>query len=62
MSVEVSLLTCSLDMIVKPTCERKRSKKHDAARASKTEVLDDEGNIEVEEKEYPARPHGSFDE
>lgn len=63
----------SLRLIVEPTCDRPRSKKRDEARAKKeekknrgVEVLDDDGEVEKEEKvpdpEYPPRPHGTFDD
>ena len=63
-------LLANLHMLVDPTCERKRSKKRDAAKAEREraanngiETLGDDGEVEEnEEPEYPPRPHGSFDD
>jgi hypothetical protein len=56
----------SLHYIVKPTCQRERDAARDEkkmAQRGKNDsgviALDDE---DMEEKVYPARPHGCFDE
>ncbi|KAK8843953.1 hypothetical protein IAR55_006745 [Kwoniella newhampshirensis] len=65
----------NLDMIVKPTCQRPREGKRERAKRDAREeramkkgdgvvALDDNGDIVFDEEEiqYPARPHGSFDD
>ena len=68
--------SCSLHLIVDPTCSRQRNKARDermarldaSRRASRTRgvmTFDDEGEIEANVKElpeYPSRPHCSFNE
>jgi hypothetical protein len=61
----------SLHLIVNPTCQRQRDKARDARLAKKrmeTKGKDDMGVVEMDDedleelKQYPARPHGSYDE